>query len=97
MVNISQCFRSIFHKASGTFALTDSKSVQFSGKESCFFFLACSIFTRAEDKIRQMEGKKSVKELQHQNLLNCIVGLKTENINCVASASKFQEVLKMPF
>lgn len=57
MGNISPCFLKIFHKASGTFELSDCKSVWFSG-EVVFFFLTCSIFTGSEDKIRQMEGKK---------------------------------------
>lgn len=30
----------------------------FQAKKVVFFFLACSIFTRSGDKIRQMEGKK---------------------------------------
>jgi len=57
MGNISPCFLKTFHEASGTFELSDCKSVRLSGKV-VFFFLTCSIFTRSEDKIRQMEGKK---------------------------------------
>lgn len=91
MGNISPCFLKIFHKASGTFELSDCKSVWFSGKV-VFFFLTCSILREARTRSDRWK-EKSVKELQHQNLFD----LESENISCVASTSTFQEVFKNAF